>query len=61
MPFLSSAIYLIFALLSIYIYVISQQHKMSKIAIVYFEDIVIRYPSSATHNTTIIPFMDSTK
>jgi hypothetical protein len=46
---------------NIYIYVISQQHKMSKLAIVYCEEIVIRYLLSATHNTTIIPFVDSTK
>ncbi len=61
MPFLSSTKYLIYALLSIYIYVISQQHKMSKLVIVYCGEIVIRYSSSATHNTTIIPFVDSTK
>jgi hypothetical protein len=34
---------------------------MSKLVIVYCEEIVIRYPSSATHNSTIIPFVDSMK
>jgi hypothetical protein len=60
MPFLSSAKYLIYALLSIYICHFSAA-QMSKLVIVYCEDIVIRYPSSATQNTTIIPFVDSTK
>jgi hypothetical protein len=46
---------------NIHIYVISQQHKMSELVIVYCEEIVIPYPLSATHNTTIIPFVDSTK
>jgi hypothetical protein len=34
---------------------------MSKLVIIYCEEIVTRYPSSATHNATIIPFVDSTK
>ncbi len=34
---------------------------MSKLVNLYCEDIVSRYPLSATHNTTIIPFVDSIK